>query len=69
MAVGNDYPADIIDANGNVSQGITIRFLDSTNQPVPPGDGMIAVSQIDADGITDDFVVTAESDVAVWQAP
>lgn len=69
MAVGNDYPADIIDANGNVSQGITIRFLDSTNQPVPPGDGLIDVSQLNAQGVTDGFLVTSDSEVATWEAP
>lgn len=36
MAAGNDYPGEIINANGDVTEGITLRFLDSANQPSGP---------------------------------
>lgn len=34
MAVGSSYPADILNANGQVAEGNLITFLDSTNQPL-----------------------------------
>lgn len=33
MAVGASYPADILNANGQVAEGNLITFLDTTNQP------------------------------------
>lgn len=33
MAVGASYPADILNANGQVAEGNLVTFLDSTNQP------------------------------------
>lgn len=69
MAAGNDYPAEIVDANGHVTEGVIIRFTDSTNQPVAPGAGKIALTQLDATGITNGFLVTADTEVATWEAP
>ena len=36
MAAGNSYSADVVNGNGQVSQGATIQFLDSALQPTPP---------------------------------
>ncbi len=33
MAAGSSYPAEIIDANGHVTEGVQIAFTDSTDQP------------------------------------
>lgn len=35
MALGSLYPAEIIDANGNVTEGNQIQFTSSADQPLP----------------------------------
>ena len=35
MAAGASYAADVVNSNGQVSQGATIQFLSSTAQPQP----------------------------------
>lgn len=63
------YPAQFVDETGAVRLEGFLVFTDPDNQPVPPGDGMIDVSQLIATGITDGFLVTADTEVATWEAP
>ena len=42
MAAGASYAADVINGNGQVSQGSTIQFLSSTSQPQPAGNPIVS---------------------------
>lgn len=69
MAEGATYPCIVTDETGTTRLAGFLTFTDDTNQPVPGGDGVISVSQLDATGITDGFLVTADTEVATWEAP
>lgn len=66
--MATDYPIEIDDVGGGVRIAGIANFTDPSNQP-QPGGSTIDVSQIDATGITDGFVVTAEGEAATWAAP
>ena len=42
MAAGASYAADVVNSNGQVSQGATIQFLSSTSQPQPAGNPIVS---------------------------
>lgn len=67
MAEGASYPAIFTDETGTTRLAGFLTFTDDSNQPQPSG--LIPVSQLDATGITDGFLVTSQSEVAEWDAP
>lgn len=76
MAAGNDYPAEIVDANGNVTEGATIRFLDSADQPFGTEAAYVAVisdvSGMDSDGTARQAIndiLTALQDAGLMAGP
>lgn len=52
MAAGESYPANIIDGNGNVKEGVQILFTDSTDQPLPNTGGELSGTDLALTGLT-----------------